>query len=153
MISHHGLYRAVRRFGRQRRKGLIASDGGTSALFTKKGLLYVLMRYYTIAMKKHLIPKKPLKNGVEALATAINGLKNADQVYAFLVDLCTPAELEAMADRWQVVEPLARAMPYRQIHDDTGVSVTTIGRVARCLELGSGGYQLALAQQRKGARA
>ena len=111
------------------------------------------MRYYTIAMKKHLIPKKPLKNGVEALASAINGLKNADQVYAFLVDLCTPAELEAMADRWQVVEPLARAMPYRQIHDDTGVSVTTIGRVARCLELGSGGYQLALAQQRKGSRA
>lgn len=111
------------------------------------------MRYYTNAMKKHLIPKKPLKHGVEALASAINSLKNADQVYAFLVDLCTPAELEAMADRWQVVEPLSRALPYRQIHDDTGVSVTTIGRVARCLELGSGGYQLALAQLRKGTKA
>jgi len=119
----------------------------------KKDLHYVLMRYYTIAMKKHLIPKKPLKTGVESLALAISGLKNADQVYAFLVDLCTPAELEALSDRWQVVEPLARATPYRQIHDDTGVSVTTIGRVARCLELGTGGYQLALAQQRKGSKA
>lgn len=95
-------------------------------------------------MKKHGNPKKSLKSGVEALSAAISGLKNAEQVYAFLLDLCTPAELEAMADRWQVVEPLTRAVPYRQIHDDTGVSVTTIGRVARCLELGSGGYRLAL---------
>ena len=95
-------------------------------------------------MKKHSNPKRPLKAGVEALSAAISGLKNPEQVYAFLLDLCTPAELEAMADRWQVVEPLTRAVPYRQIHDDTGVSVTTIGRVARCLELGSGGYRLAL---------
>ena len=121
--------------------------------FFRKDLIYVLMRYYTIAMKKHLIPKKPLKNGVEALASAISGLKNPEQVYAFLVDLCTPAELEALSDRWQVVEPLARATPYRQIHDETGVSVTTIGRVARCLESGTGGYQLALNQQRKGSKA
>lgn len=111
------------------------------------------MRYYTIAMKKHIIPKKPLKAGVDALAAAINGLRNPEQITAFLIDLCTPAELEAMADRWQVVEPLTRAVPYRQIHDETGVSVTTIGRVARCLELGTGGYQLALNPQRKGNKA
>jgi TrpR-related protein YerC/YecD len=100
-------------------------------------------------MKKHLIAKQPLQAGVMSLAHAFNSLKNADQVYAFLVDLCTPAELEALADRWQVVEPLTRAVPYRQIHDDTGVSVTTIGRVARCLELGAGGYQTALKNLRK----
>jgi uncharacterized protein YerC len=35
------------------------------------------------------------------------------------------------------------ALPYREIHDRTGVSVTTIGRVARCLDLGAGGYRLA----------
>ncbi len=111
------------------------------------------MRYYTIAMKKHLIAKKPLKASVESLAQAFNSLKNAEQAYAFLIDLCTPAELEALADRWQVVEPLTRAVPYRQIHDETGVSVTTIGRVARCLELGAGGYQAALKNQRKGGAA
>jgi uncharacterized protein YerC len=58
-----------------------------------------------------------------------------------------------MADRWQVVEPLTKAVPYRQIHDETGVSVTTIGRVARCLELGSGGYLLALKNAKKGGAA
>ena len=100
-------------------------------------------------MKKHLIAKQPLQAGVMSLAHAFNSLKNADQAYAFLVDLCTPAELEALADRWQVVEPLTRAVPYRQIHDETGVSVTTIGRVARCLELGAGGYQAALKNLRK----
>ena len=119
----------------------------------KKRLDYVLTRYYTMTMKKHAPTAKSLKAGVESLAQAINGLKNAEQIYAFLVDLCTPAELEAMADRWQVVEPLSKATPYRQIHDETGVSVTTIGRVARCLELGTGGYLLALKNNRKGASA
>ena len=34
-------------------------------------------------------------------------------------------------------------MSYREIHDHTGVSVTTIGRVARYLTMGNGGYALA----------
>jgi uncharacterized protein YerC len=33
---------------------------------------------------------------------------------------------------------------YRDIHDLTEVSVTTIGRVARYMERGSGGYRTAL---------
>jgi uncharacterized protein YerC len=39
-----------------------------------------------------------------------------------------------------VVEPLERSVPYREIHRLTGVSVTTIGRVARFLKSGNGGY-------------
>ena len=62
---------------------------------------------------------------------------------AFLDDLCTPAELEAIADRWRVVPLLLEETPYREIHDRTGVSVTTIGRIARCLSFGAGGYRLA----------
>ena len=102
-------------------------------------------------MKKPIIEKISLEDGVAALSQALNGLKNAEQVRAFLIDLCTPAELEALADRWHVVEPLTQAVPYRQIHDETGVSVTTIGRVARCLERGAGGYVLALKNLRKGS--
>ena len=41
-----------------------------------------------------------------------------------------------MADRWAVVECLRRGLPYREIHRQTGVSVTTIGRVARYLAAG-----------------
>jgi TrpR-related protein YerC/YecD len=55
-----------------------------------------------------------------------------------------PAELQAIADRWAVVDWLQKGVPYREIHRLTGVSVTTIGRVARCLADGNGGYSLAV---------
>ena len=71
---------------------------------------------------------------------------------AFFQDLCTPAELQAMKDRWSVVELLAAGMTYRAIHDKTGVSVTTIGRVARCLSDGAGGYRTALEQLEPGSK-
>ncbi len=76
------------------------------------------------------------------LYTAIAALRDAEEVRAFFRDLCTPAELQAMADRWAVVDYLARGLPYREIHSLTGVSVTTIGRVARFLAAGNGGYGL-----------
>jgi TrpR-related protein YerC/YecD len=74
------------------------------------------------------------------LCVALAALKTPEEVRAFLRDLCTPAEIQAMADRWAVVEPLERSVPYREIHRLTGVSVTTIGRVARFLKSGNGGY-------------
>ena len=77
------------------------------------------------------------------LVRAFGALGTDEERRRFLVDLCTPAELEAMADRWAVVPELAEGRAYRDIHDRTGVSVTTVGRVARCLALGAGGYRLA----------
>lgn len=80
---------------------------------------------------------------IDALAHVLSTLKGAAEVRAFLEDLCTPAELEAMGDRWRVVPELLKGTPYREIHEHTKVSTTTIGRVARCLELGAGGYRAA----------
>jgi TrpR-related protein YerC/YecD len=77
------------------------------------------------------------------LAEALLTLRSVDECRAFLRDLCTPAELQAMADRWAVVNDLERGLHYREIHRHTGVSLTTIGRVARYLAAGSGGYALA----------
>jgi len=48
---------------------------------------------------------------------------------------------ECRSDRWAVVELLERGLPYREIHRQTGVSVTTVGRVARYLTSGNGGYR------------
>ena len=81
------------------------------------------------------------------LVAAVLTLRSVEECRAFLRDLCTPAELQAMADRWAVVECLRRGLPYRQIHRQTGVSVTTIGRVARCLYGNGGGYRLVLEKQ------
>ena len=78
-----------------------------------------------------------------ALCQAVLTLRTVDECRNFLRDLCTPAELQALADRWTVVGLLQAGMPYREIAKQTGVSVTTIGRVARYLGAGNGGYELA----------
>jgi TrpR-related protein YerC/YecD len=76
-----------------------------------------------------------------ALFTAVLALRSVEECRSFFRDLCTPTELQAMADRWAVVELLERGLPYRDIHKQTGVSVTTVGRVARYLQSGNGGYR------------
>ena len=86
-----------------------------------------------------------------SLFAAVLTLKTVDECRAFFRDLCTPAELQAIADRWAVVDWLQKGVPYREIHRLTGVSVTTIGRVARCLADGNGGYQVAASRQQRHA--
>ncbi len=78
-----------------------------------------------------------------ALFRAVVSLLSPAECRNFLRDLCTPAELQALVDRWQVVELLEEGLTYRRINDLTGVSVTTIGRVARFLTDGFGGYRTA----------
>ena len=62
----------------------------------------------------------------DSLFKAILTLKNVEECRRFFSDLTTPAELEALADRWSVVDLLELGIAYREIHDRTGVSVTTI---------------------------
>ena len=80
------------------------------------------------------------------LADALVMLDDQDSARAFLADLCTPAEVHSLAERWQVARLLdAGALTYREIHDATGVSTTTIVRVARFLRQESNsGYRLLL---------
>jgi TrpR-related protein YerC/YecD len=84
----------------------------------------------------------------QGLYRAILSLRSEAECEQFFNDLCTPAELEALVDRWAVVTYLEEGLPYRKIHDVTGVSVTTIGRVARFLANGNGGYRTALKRLR-----
>lgn len=77
-----------------------------------------------------------------ALFDAIISIQTREEARRFFKDLCTPAELQVLADRWLVVPLLNQEMSYRKIYETTGVSVTTVGRVARCYYQGQGGYQL-----------
>lgn len=89
------------------------------------------------------------------LYRAIQSLASEEECRRFFNDLCTPAELEALVDRWSVVAYLDTGVPYRRIHELTGVSVTTIGRVARFLSVGNGGYRVVLERlkaRRRGRR-
>lgn len=86
-----------------------------------------------------------------SLTEALLAMRTPEEMRALLKDLTTPAELEAMVDRWRVVRHLDQGRPYREIHALTGVSVTTVGRVARYLEHGHGGYRMALERIKEGA--
>jgi TrpR-related protein YerC/YecD len=102
------------------------------------------MCYYIIAMKRRALqPDSPPVDPIDGLCDALLALHERSELRALLLDLCTPAELEALSDRWRVVPLLLEGLPYREIHDRTAVSVTTVGRVARCLGQGEGGYRLA----------
>jgi TrpR-related protein YerC/YecD len=99
-------------------------------------------------MKQHSEAQiRELRSAAQSLYRAILTMRKPAEVRQFLLDLCTPAELEAMVDRWWVANLLTEGRSYRDISEVTGVSVTTIGRVARFMELGEGGYRLALKRQ------
>jgi TrpR-related protein YerC/YecD len=86
---------------------------------------------------------------LDHLCKAFNRLNSAGGIQLFLEDLCTPAEIEAMADRWHVCKLLESGLSYRKINEMTGVSTATITRVARCLTHGNGGYRKALPKNLK----
>ena len=103
------------------------------------------MHYYIMKRRSH-DPETPDESAELSLCEALLSLKNAGEMRAFLSDLCTPAELEVLVDRWRVVPYLQEGLSYREIHERTAVSITTIGRVARYLNQGSGGYLAAAAR-------
>jgi len=87
---------------------------------------------------------RDLKTAARSLSEALLSLETPQEMRQFLEDLCTPAEIEAMVDRWRVAQLVDQGNSYRDIRDITGVSVTTIGRVARYMEMGTGGYRTVL---------
>ena len=71
-----------------------------------------------------------MKNLNEALLL----LKNKNEVNDFLKDLCTPAELKALEERWSVAQLLYEdTLSYREIATKLETSTTTVTRVARFL--------------------
>lgn len=82
------------------------------------------------------------------LYEALSQLKNAREFANFFTDLCTPAELRSMADRWRVAQLVEDGLSYRQINEKTGVSTATITRVARALTYGANGYRAVLKRQK-----
>ncbi|MEO5809822.1 MAG: YerC/YecD family TrpR-related protein [Sphingomicrobium sp.] len=86
------------------------------------------------------------------LAGALALLRTPDEARALLADLCTPAEIRTIAERWHVARLLdAGELTYREIHEATGVSTTTIVRVSRFLRQEDNGGYRALLDRVKGA--
>lgn len=83
--------------------------------------------------------------GIERLFQDIAELSRPEEFKALFEDLCTPAELKSLADRWRVAKLLETGdFSYRSINEKTGVSTTTITRVARSMTYGAKGYRILL---------
>jgi TrpR-related protein YerC/YecD len=68
------------------------------------------------------------------LFKVITNLKSESQANAFMMDLCTPKEIKALEERWEVAKLLAsKKYTYREIAEKLGASTTTVTRVARFL--------------------
>lgn len=79
-------------------------------------------------------PIRDLSILTDELCDALLIPKSRDEMRRLLLDLCTPAEVRTLAERWHVARLLDETdLSYREIHDGTGVSTTTIVRVGRFL--------------------
>ncbi len=82
----------------------------------------------------------------DELVGAFVRLRNPALTAAFLRDLCTSTELDAMGQRLQVARLVDEGLAYQEISRRTGASTATVTRVAQWLHHGEGGYRAVLAR-------
>ncbi|MDD5623695.1 MAG: Trp family transcriptional regulator [Candidatus Peribacteraceae bacterium] len=82
------------------------------------------------------VPKKHLKDLHQLFAS----IRTVEEAKLLLQDILTPAELEAIAERWQLIQALASGKPQRQIAHDLKLSISKITRGSRMLQYGGGGF-------------
>jgi len=80
----------------------------------------------------------------DKLFEAILLLENIEECYNFFEDICTIAEIKALAQRLEVASMLRKGKTYTEISEATGASTATISRVNRALNYGADGYKMIL---------
>ena len=71
---------------------------------------------------------------MQNLYDAFSRIKSEREFDNFLSDLCTPMEIKAISERWQIAKMLYTTnLSQAAIADKIGASVTTVTRVARFL--------------------
>ncbi|QQR50169.1 DNA-binding transcriptional regulator [Candidatus Nomurabacteria bacterium] len=78
------------------------------------------------------------------LLEAIVSLENTDEAKRFLRDLMTEGEIEEFGKRLEAARLLSNNVQYNTIIKQTGLSSTTIARIAKWLRGSLGGYNLIL---------
>jgi TrpR-related protein YerC/YecD len=87
---------------------------------------------------------------VDELAEAVLALETREEAAAFLRDLCSLHELEALSHRLQVARLLDEGLPYARVASEVGASTATVTRVAHWLHHGEGGYRTVLDRLKAG---
>lgn len=84
------------------------------------------------------------KAQLEALKRVLANIDDESKIGDLLDDMFTYKEVRDAASRLEVAKLLSEGKSYTEIEKLTGASATTIARVSKCLNRGSGGYKEAL---------
>ena len=87
------------------------------------------------------VAKRASDEELQRLYQAFADTDGPDRVECLMEDLCTISELHEMAQRLTVAFMLDAGESYLAIQEKTGASATTIARVSKCLNYGTGGYR------------
>jgi TrpR-related protein YerC/YecD len=82
----------------------------------------------------------PKSDKEKKLIKAFLKLKTEKDTASFIRDLLTLAEIEEFSNRLEIASLLMKGESYQKIAKQTGVSTTTVTRVAHWLFKGTGGY-------------
>ena len=85
--------------------------------------------------------RKVTQKDIDDLYRAILSLEDLADAKAYFRDLLTEGEIKEFAERWKVARMIAAEVPYTSIIEQTGLSSTTVARVARWVKNGTGGYR------------
>lgn len=86
---------------------------------------------------------------LKKLVKALRMLHKEEDMLNFLRDLCTLEELQELSSRWEAAQMIAQGKSYREVAHKTGLSTTTVTRIAHWLYHGEGGYRAALKKMKK----
>jgi TrpR family trp operon transcriptional repressor len=78
---------------------------------------------------------------VKDLVKTMTSIKDNTTFESFLHNILTPAELEEIAKRLQIVKLLIKGVPQREVAHKLGVSMGTVSRGSRELKYGDNGFR------------
>ena len=79
---------------------------------------------------------------IDELFEAVVALENKREAKKFLRDLLTEQEIVEFSKRWKAARMLNDKISYTTIVRETRLSSTTVARISKWLQEGSGGYKL-----------
>ncbi len=82
--------------------------------------------------------QSPKMQRIDALYRLIADIQNPEDIRVLFDDLCTPKEIENMAERVFAARLLMEGNTYNQVMAQSDISSATLSRVSRCVQFGKG---------------
>jgi Trp operon repressor len=90
-----------------------------------------------------------MKKAYKELCELVASVKNEKEADLLLSDLLTGQEREVLAERWQIVQELAKGTPQREIAGKLGTSIATVTRGSLAFQYGNKGFLYFLKKLKK----